>query len=85
MSAVYAEPERLIRLPELKRLVGFAATSTIYRLMRAGEFPACVKIGSRAVADRHLARPSPPAQRRRDGRLSAQRRARQAVRGEAPR
>jgi prophage regulatory protein len=42
--------DRLLRLPEVKRLTGFSATSTIYRLMAAGEFPAPVKIGSRAVA-----------------------------------
>src|SRR5262245_12733127 len=42
--------DRLLRLPEVKRLVGFSATSTIYRLMALGEFPAPVKIGARAVA-----------------------------------
>jgi prophage regulatory protein len=47
MSAV---PERLIRLPELKELIGFAATSTVYRLMASGDLPAPVRIGSRAVA-----------------------------------
>jgi prophage regulatory protein len=52
MSAVTmsAVPERLIRLPELKALIGFTATSTVYRLMAAGDLPAPVRIGSRAVA-----------------------------------
>jgi prophage regulatory protein len=50
MSASVSEPERLIRLPELKTLTGFSATSTIYRLMSQGELPSPVKIGSRSVA-----------------------------------
>jgi prophage regulatory protein len=50
-----AEPDRLLRLPDVKRLCGFNATSTYYRLMQAGEFPAPVKLGVRAVAWRSAA------------------------------
>jgi prophage regulatory protein len=42
--------DHFIRLPEVKKLTGFSATSTIYRLMSEGAFPAAVKIGARAVA-----------------------------------
>lgn len=43
-------PEQFIRLPELKAMTGFRATSSIYREMAAGRLPSPVKIGSRAVA-----------------------------------
>lgn len=42
-------PERLIRLPEVKRRVGLAR-STIYRLMQLGAFPKARKLGLRAIA-----------------------------------
>jgi prophage regulatory protein len=44
------QPDPFLRLPEVKRLAGFSATSTIYRLMKEGSFPAAVKIGARAIA-----------------------------------
>lgn len=44
------QPEQFLRLPQVKSLLGFSATSTIYRLMATGELPAPVKIGRRAVA-----------------------------------
>ena len=44
------QSDRFIRLPELKRLLGFSATSTIYSMMSDGDLPAPVRIGRRAVA-----------------------------------
>lgn len=41
--------EALLRLPEVKRLTGLGRSS-IYRMMRAGEFPNSVALGARAVA-----------------------------------
>ncbi len=41
-------PTRIIRIPEAKRLVGVSRT-TLYTWMRAGQFPAAVRIGPRAV------------------------------------
>lgn len=41
--------EALLRLPEVKRLVGLSR-SEIYRRMRLGEFPESVSLGARAVA-----------------------------------
>ena len=41
-------PERLIRLPEVKRRVGLGR-STIYRLMDLGTFPKARKLGLRAI------------------------------------
>ena len=40
---------RLIRMAELPDIVGYKPWS-IYRLIRAGEFPQAVKLGKRAVA-----------------------------------
>ena len=42
-------PERLIRLPEVKRRVGLGR-STIYRFMESGTFPKAYKLGPRAIA-----------------------------------
>jgi len=42
-------PIRLLRRPEVERLVGLKR-STIYDLMARGEFPRPVRIGIRAVA-----------------------------------
>ena len=42
-------PERLIRLPEVRRRVGLGR-STIYRLMDLGAFPKARKLGLRAIA-----------------------------------
>lgn len=39
--------ERIIRLPEVKSTVGLS-TTTIYRLIKAGEFPAQIKLGQHA-------------------------------------
>ena len=41
-------PDRLLRRAEVQRRCGLAR-STIYRLMRAGEFPEPLQVGSRAV------------------------------------
>ena len=40
--------ERLLRRPEVEAQTGLTR-STIYRLMRAGEFPEPLKLGPRAV------------------------------------
>ena len=42
------EPDRYIRLPELKSLTGFKGTAHIYKLMARGDFPRAIKIGERA-------------------------------------
>lgn len=41
--------DRLIRLPEVESVTG-CKKSTIYRLMKEGKFPPCVRITSRTVA-----------------------------------
>lgn len=41
--------ERLLRLPEVENRCGIKK-STIYALMKKGEFPRCVQCGARAVA-----------------------------------
>lgn len=41
-------PDRLLRLPEVKRLTGLGR-SAIYQQMQAGEFPRSVKVGPRAA------------------------------------
>lgn len=43
-----AQPERLLRLNEVEMMVGLRKSS-IYDLMRRGEFPAAVKLSRRAV------------------------------------
>ena len=43
-----AQPERLLRLPDVEVLTGLKKSS-IYDLMRRGEFPAAVKLSRRAV------------------------------------
>jgi prophage regulatory protein len=40
---------RFIRLPEVKKMTGLGKT-TLYGMVKDGEFPAPVKIGGRAVA-----------------------------------
>ncbi len=42
-------PRRFLRLPQVEELTGFKR-SHIYNLMKAGSFPASVKLGIRAVA-----------------------------------
>ncbi len=42
-------PVRMLRLPEVKQLVGLGR-STIYAMVKRGEFPAPVPLGARAVA-----------------------------------
>lgn len=42
------EPERLLRLRDVKARVGLG-TSTIYRKLAAGEFPAPVRLGPASV------------------------------------
>ncbi len=42
------ESDRALRRHEVERLCGLA-TSTIYRKMRDGTFPKCIKVGDRAV------------------------------------
>lgn len=44
-----AEPDRLIRLPEVVAMTGLSR-STIYRYMAAGTFPLAVDLGENAVA-----------------------------------
>jgi prophage regulatory protein len=39
--------ERIIRMPELEETVGLSA-ATIYRRIKAGEFPAQIKLGKHA-------------------------------------
>lgn len=43
-----AQPERLLRLPEVESIVGLRKSS-IYDAMKRGEFPAPVKLSRRAV------------------------------------
>lgn len=43
------QPRRLLRLPEVKHQIGLGRTS-IYSMIKAGEFPSPVSIGARAVA-----------------------------------
>lgn len=43
-----AQPERLLRLPEVESMVGLRKSS-IYDAMKRGEFPAPVKLSRRAV------------------------------------
>ncbi len=40
---------RLLRLPEVKHQVGYGRT-VIYQKIKAGEFPAPISLGARAVA-----------------------------------
>ncbi|MBD1229010.1 helix-turn-helix transcriptional regulator [Xenorhabdus griffiniae] len=44
-----ASKENLIRLPEVQRRTGYSK-AWIYKLIRNGEFPKQVKLGSRSVA-----------------------------------
>lgn len=48
-AAMPAPSERMIRLPELRGLVGMS-TTTIYARMAAGDFPRPVQMGAQAVA-----------------------------------
>lgn len=48
-SGLQVVSQRLLRLPEVRQLVGLSR-ATIYRLMRRGEFPAAVKLTDHAVA-----------------------------------
>ncbi|AYO37303.1 AlpA family transcriptional regulator [Serratia sp. P2ACOL2] len=41
--------QSLIRLPDVQRRTGYSK-AWIYRLMSQGQFPASVKIGTRAIA-----------------------------------
>lgn len=43
-----AQPERLMRLPEVEAIVGLRKSS-IYEAVKRGEFPAPVKLSRRAV------------------------------------
>lgn len=45
-----AQPERYIRLAELKPLIGLKSTSNIRRLIKAGRFPTPYRIADRAIA-----------------------------------
>jgi predicted DNA-binding transcriptional regulator AlpA len=49
MSTVSAELDRFLRLPEVLRLTGFSAVSTIYAKMADGSFPPSTRIGARAI------------------------------------
>lgn len=44
-----SNPERFIKLPEVKRRTSLS-TSEIYRRLEAGTFPAQVRLGAKAVA-----------------------------------
>ncbi|QBM29758.1 helix-turn-helix transcriptional regulator [Hydrogenophaga pseudoflava] len=43
------KPELLLRLPEVERLTGLKKSS-LYAGMKAGTFPACIRLSVRAVA-----------------------------------
>lgn len=43
-------PERRIRLPEVKLMTGYRSTAAIYSKVSDGSFPAPYKMGGRAVA-----------------------------------
>lgn len=43
------KPERLLRLPEVESLTGLKKSS-IYAGMKAGTFPHCIRLSTRAVA-----------------------------------
>lgn len=43
------KPQQLLRLPEVERLTGLKKSS-VYAGMKAGTFPACVRLSVRAVA-----------------------------------
>ena len=45
----YTPPVLLLRLPDVLRIAGISKT-TLYGLIKAGEFPAPVSLGGRAVA-----------------------------------
>lgn len=47
-SRKFTATERLLRLPEVESLVGLRKTA-IYAAMKAGTFPAAVKLSRRAV------------------------------------
>lgn len=48
-SAQPRKPERYLRRPEVEAFVGLKR-SAIYEGMRAGTFPLCIRVTSRAVA-----------------------------------
>ncbi len=52
-NSVLAEPNRLVRLPELIALIG-VSPSTIWRWERQGSFPSRIQIGARAIGWRLL-------------------------------
>jgi prophage regulatory protein len=43
------QPQRLLRLPEVKHITGFSRTR-IYDLVAQGSFPVPIKLGARAIA-----------------------------------
>ena len=45
----HSKPERLLRLPAVESLTGLKKSS-IYLAMKAGTFPGCIRLGTRAVA-----------------------------------
>ena len=48
-QATQAKPEKLLRLPDVERLTALRKSS-IYAGMKAGTFPYCVRLSTRAVA-----------------------------------
>ena len=48
-NSSYKFSQRFLRLPEVKNQVGLGR-STIYQKIKAGEFPAPISLGARAVA-----------------------------------
>lgn len=42
-------PDRIVRLPEVKHLLGGVSSASVYRWMQRGLFPRPQKIGMRAV------------------------------------
>ena len=47
-ASTTAQPQRLLRLPDVEALTGLKKSS-LYDLMRRNEFPAAVKLSRRAV------------------------------------
>jgi prophage regulatory protein len=47
MTHAIPQPDRILRLPEVAHVTG-TSRSQIYRLVKAGKFPAPVKLGQRS-------------------------------------
>lgn len=49
LNEPHRKPEKLLRLPEVESLTGLKKSS-IYAGMKAGTFPHCIRLSTRAVA-----------------------------------